>query len=611
MPLGLPYDILEQLYQPTEEEYDVETLSLNLMGWENEDGCKNSQVVCSATEIVPSKDSVGPQVSHPVTVTPAGLFGRRYRPNGHVMIENTDLAHTNPNIKMQPLRQAKISIGRSLWWRYTHTDDNGYFSSPKKYRGKVRIRAKWRSNIATMRKSWNEMLGIAVSDHLMTITRGSNGKTKNIGFGDDRLWYKGTVHNGLVKYNDYASSNGIGKLISGANVWVWKKGRPFGATPMFNHHRNLSSVAAIAGIGQSQVWNALVNTIASVFIRILPSRLHPDMIFSGLRDFNQASGFVSTAEIEQVVFHESGHYSHAQQAGSSHWAKLVAAEISNMINYNTQPYYDGSEPSLRAGQHISLAEGWATLVEFKVMLDLYGKVKIDNEWKNENDAVILLDEFNQYTVPMKQVQTDTHSWFMHGIFWDILDNRSDSVARFNDGVSGDPVVNKFGGYITDDVYLPNSNKLYPIFGLLKSDVYNACDFGAHLVSTHVTTGPAIEYLFHSYGHTCIDGGDGLDVPSVPINFYITNLGHGTNRLHWNAVSQASRYVIYSSSYSSFDSSYYGRVTAPKTSRIVYVTSHRFFQVQACNASGCSDFTTPRLAFGNEGPRPGGPLPDLP
>jgi len=608
MPSGLPYEIIEQVYQPKEEEYDVETLSLELMGWKNEDGCRDSEVVCLDSEVIEAEDPIGPQVAPPVTTK---AFGRRYRPNGYVMVENTDLANTNPSVKMQPLRQAKISIGRGIWWRYTHTDNNGYFSSPKKYRGKVRIRAKWRSNIATIRKSWNEMLGIQVSDHLMTIRRSSNGRTKNIYFGDDRLWYKSTVHNGLVKYNDFAASNGINKLISGANVWVWKNGSGAAATPMFNHHRNLSSMAAIAGIGQSQVWDVVVNSVASFLINLLPARLQPDMLFTGLKRFNRASGFVSTAEIEQVVFHESGHYSHSRQAGAWHWAKLVSAEISNSI-LNGGSYSDGSEPSFTAGKHISLAEGWATFVEYKTMLNFYDKVRVSgtNYWTSKSNAISLMDRFDRYTVPMSLNRTDFDSWFMHGIFWDILDSSSDSLARFKNGISGSPIVNEFGGYIRDNLYLPNSNELYPVFSLLKSDVYNACDFGTDLVSAHLANGSAIEDLFHSYGHTCIDGGSGITTPGVPGNFYITNYSNGSNYLDWYSVNQANYYQIYKSSTSSSGSSYYyvRTVNAPTTSWSTYVPSNYYFKVRACNTAGCSNFTSSRLARGSSNDCDDQPIP---
>lgn len=591
MPKGLPYVTLDLLYQPTEEEYEVETLSLESAGWENEVGCRDSEVVCSEFEMVTEEPAEGPQIQSSKTQVEAKLFGRRYRPSGYVMVQNTD------NNAMEPLRQAKISIGRGIWWRYTYTDNNGYFSAPKRYRGKVRIRAKWRSNIATIRKSWNEMLGVQVSDHLMTMTRSSNGKTKNIYFGDDRLWYKGTVHNALVKYNDFASANGINKLISGANVWVWKNGDGSAATPMFNRHKHLSSISSIAGVGQSKVWDVVINSVASFVINLLPQRLQPDMLFTGLKDYRRTSTQVSTDEIEQVVFHESAHYSHSVQAGIWNWAKLVASEVSNSIAHG-HPYVDGSEPSFTAAKQISLAEGWANFVEVKAMLEKNGRYRDGFSWLSTTTTRSRMNNFDMYTVPMTVTRTEFDSWFMHGIFWDIVDSQTDVIGRLRTGTTGSPVSNSFLGYIKDNLLVSSSNELYPIFSLLKSDVYTGCDFGQDLVNARPAQGPTIEELFHSYGYTCVDGGNGISTPSVPSSFYITTYDNGSNYLNWSSSSSADYYQIYKSSTSSSSSSYYlfSTVSAPTTARNVYVSSNAYFKVRACNQAGCSGFTYPRLAY---------------
>lgn len=69
----------------------------------------------------------------------------------------------------------------------------------------------------------------------MTLTRGINGRTKYIDYTEPHtgiggidlvgghLWFKGTIHNGIVKYNSYCLSQGIVHLVLDANVWVWAK----------------------------------------------------------------------------------------------------------------------------------------------------------------------------------------------------------------------------------------------------------------------------------------------------------------------------------------------------------------------------------------------------
>ncbi len=230
LPAGLPFEVIEDIYQPTEEEYDVETASLVFSKWDDE-----------LIEDFGKTITIEELPDHLKEAAQNKLFGRRYRPHGWVMVENNETNTTDP------LMHAKISIGRGIWWRYTHTDANGYFRSPKKYRGKVRIRAKWRSHSATIRRTWNELLGIQVSDHLMTIKRSSNGRTKNIWRGSEHLWYKGTVHNGIARYNIFANQHGITPVVD-ANVWAWKNGSGNASAPMLFQYRQLPLLAAISGV---------------------------------------------------------------------------------------------------------------------------------------------------------------------------------------------------------------------------------------------------------------------------------------------------------------------------------------------------------------------------
>lgn len=222
-PNNLPYEKIEDLYYPEDEkEYDVETVALFFADWQED---------LEADEIKVTEETLPKYLNESLREQNANrLFGRRFRPTGTITIENTD------NGEYDPLMKAKISTGRSFWWRYTYTDDLGNFTATKRYRGKVRIRAKWRGYTATIRKSWNEVLGIQVSDHLMTLKRSNNNRTKKIHYtnvlpwlsGIDlrggHLWVKGTTHNGLRKYVDFCNAKGIDKTISNANVWAWSRG---------------------------------------------------------------------------------------------------------------------------------------------------------------------------------------------------------------------------------------------------------------------------------------------------------------------------------------------------------------------------------------------------
>jgi len=448
--IPVPYIVLSEIYEPSEEEYDVETVALFFAGWRDD---------LEADEIFINEENLSEYLvnllEEPEEGTPGmgnRLFGKRYRPHGCIKVENTDDVATvfqeNSTDTMEPLQQARISIGRNFFWKYTYTDDYGCFSSPKKYRGKVRIRAKWRGYTATIRKTWNEVLGLWVSDHLMTITRGNNGITKNImhnephtGIGGidlqgGHLWFKGTVHNGLRKYIDFSNTNGIYHTVNYANVWSWAKGKDSSA-PMLNKYKQLAYMSSIANIGQANFWHALLNGIIGNGIALVPPHLRPDLILGGLNKKKiVGNSRANTVRIHQTVFHESGHFSHVLKTGAWYWAQVFSGEISNQLLHG-DPYHDGSNPSIAVGKRIAIAEGWANLCEFKIISAIYGKAYIGGIFQSSYSVNTYMNNFNVYDVPMIPQYYDNKHWFAHGVMWDALDNTandSTSVRMTGDGM---------------------------------------------------------------------------------------------------------------------------------------------------------------------------------
>jgi hypothetical protein len=520
LPGDLPYKILAELYEPTEKEFDVETTAMVFADWKED--------LEADFERPPTRETL-PKFLNASAQQQRGWFGKRFRPQGHVKVENTD-SHV-----YDPLQKAKISIGRSFWWKYTYTTNTGYFSSPKKYRGKVRIRAKWRGYTATIRKTWNELLGFWVSDHLMTLKRNHNNKTKYIAYSEPHtgifgvdlvgghLWFKGTTHNGLRKYVDYANANGIDKSTSYANVWAFASGSS-SSTPMLYKYPQLPGMASIAGIGQSNLWHAMTQYVAGSGIGLTPWWLRPDHIFQNLKGkkINDV-GQSNTVRIHQLVFHESGHYSHALKAGSWFWANIFATELSNSI-LEDGPYDDGSKPSFQAGRRIALAEGWATFAEFKVTTFHYDKAYMvsqadETEFRfydaqsptfnpNEPSVERNMENFDVFDVPMApNTRWDDRSWFLHGIMWDLFDARNEirttptspftfSRHHLTDGTAANNIVDNIG---------IGSNNLFDLsylFDNLTGNVHSACDLQFSLLSNiSGLDGPIIE-VFQSYGYNC-------------------------------------------------------------------------------------------------------------
>eukprot|EP00581_Thalassiosira_minuscula_P021612 CAMPEP_0184437340 /NCGR_PEP_ID=MMETSP0738-20130409/591259_1 /TAXON_ID=385413 /ORGANISM="Thalassiosira miniscula, Strain CCMP1093" /LENGTH=347 /DNA_ID=CAMNT_0026804335 /DNA_START=149 /DNA_END=1192 /DNA_ORIENTATION=- len=311
-------------------------------------------------------------------------------------------------------------------------------------------------------------------------------------FSDDRLWMKGTVHNGLVLYNDYAASEGINRPISNANVWVWANGMRTASAPMLKRFPALPAMASVAGLTQWNIWSLLVG-IASFVITLLPSHLRPDMIFSGISDYKD------TRRVHQVVFHEAGHWSHALQAGSWYWTNLFVAEVTNGFFFGG-PYGDGTQPTQNVADHIALVEGWGSLTEGYIMHAHYGgmfRTAFSGSWRT--NAKTYLDQFDMNRVPMTRTVRTIDDWLLHGLFHDCVDENESGNGRFIDGQTG-----AFINSIDDNVYVFDTRELYPIFRYLTSDVWDACDFGNKFVRGYAYDYQDINDLFQSYGFNCVD-----------------------------------------------------------------------------------------------------------
>ena len=510
LPSGINYEVLDELYEPSDEEYDIETVSLVFSDFTED---LEADDILVTTETLPEYLISSNNAANNSGLSLGSFMSRRkFTPEGYVMVQNTDPV-TNDFV---PLMQAKISYGRLVFWHYTYTQDSGYYHANHSYRGKVRVRAKWRGYTATIRKTWNEILGFFVSDHLITLDRHNNGETKYIDYGEPHtgafgidlegghLWYKGTVHNGLRKYVVYCDLNGISQTISYANVWTWARGED-ASTPMLHMYPQLALYSTIANVGQANFWHVMVNSISGIAINILPSHLRPDQIFAGLKPRSNEGTTSSTVRIHQTVFHESGHYSHASKAGSWFWAQVFASEISNTVatwgSGNSDPYRDGAQPFIQAGKRIALAEGWGKLTEFKVSQYYYGKARINSIYANNTaqlstNITEVMEGFDTLDTPVTATTNDDFHWFMHGIMWDLLDNNVDnSFSNRYLGNGQNPTL------LIDNAYIGMVNQydLSSIFNRLNNNVHDHEDLRNSILPFYpLVLQTKINSLFNSY-----------------------------------------------------------------------------------------------------------------
>jgi hypothetical protein len=135
----------------------------------------------------------------------------------------------------------------------------------------------------------------------------------------------------------------------------------------------------------------LTLTSTGIGINLVPFCLRPDITFRGLEDkpISNSNSINSTIRIHQVVFHESGHFSHAKKGNALYWEKNAAAIISNSIATTIislqggDSYRDSSQPSYQAADRISVVEGWGNFTEYKVTSEIYGGAYLNNAFVTE------------------------------------------------------------------------------------------------------------------------------------------------------------------------------------------------------------------------------------
>jgi hypothetical protein len=518
----LDYDVLAEIYEPTEDQYFLEIVSLFRAGWYDDLSAEFDEEIGPGDledliyflnhpqELEENEEEVQPKFFRRIGRWIRRAFTRpaKYTPKGTVNIENTN---SNPSF-LQPFMNAKISIGRNFFWTNTYTNFNGDYVANKSYRGMVRVRSKFRSASATIRKSWNEVIGLGVSDHIMTVTRGNNSRTRNILYGSRRhFWIKATTHNGIALYNDFCLRNGISETVRNANVWAWSNGDNASA-PMLYTYPQLGLIAQYANIGQANLWQNITSTGTATAIGLVPFWLRPDMIFRGLEDkpISPSNSINSSIRIHQVVFHESGHFSHAKKVNALYWAKNAAAIISNSIattNISLQggdSYTDGSQPSFQAADRISVVEGWGNFTEYKITSEVYGGAYDSGVYRT--DINNFMEDFDMFQRPMSANRTDVRSWFLHGLMWDLLDDRNEIIS-FGTTVNSELRFGNNSGrhnFIEDNCSLTtDAFNLAPVFNALDGNVEDGCDLYWRLRALFPARVNDLDELFVSYGINCL------------------------------------------------------------------------------------------------------------
>ncbi|WP_133298089.1 hypothetical protein [Candidatus Ornithobacterium hominis] len=474
----VPYEKLEDLYL-TDNENDpddlVEATAIFLTEKPENIKITGRGLQTKADRITQLKE----ELDLPGGIQSIRLFGRKYYPEGNVLVYDTNVD------KNVPVRNTEIEIYNWFFNSYCYTDDNGHFRSKERYSREMGVYFTWRSSSATIRTSWNEIIGIRTSDKLGNIRRGNNGKTFVVDRGDTHKWSKATTHNAVQKFNDYLSNIGINQRVQGLNIWVFNGGKGRGAALMLKTYPWGSLNSAFAGWVK---WLSPVAIPIASILNITSSQIYPDLFFN----FNNKK---QTLAYEKLVFHEAAHAIHAKQAGKGFWETFSRRTIENILNLNNDPYGNGTQPSAWSGQNIALCEGWANFMQNKIIYDLYGP---NEEYNLENFKMVQAPQNSSLRDLNWNTGKGGRNWFLHGLMWDLTDNNQDNIIL----VDGQTDKNISMNNNTDRVVL-GSSRIHPVralFEAMGSGESTGYELKNRLKNANYSQRNQIEELFNAYGY---------------------------------------------------------------------------------------------------------------
>ena len=137
------------------------------------------------------------------------------------------------------------------------------------------------------------------------------------------------------------------------------------------------------------------------------------------------------------------------------------------------------------------------VVWVKITPAIYGRAWINSNFQTTSTIDSSLDNFDTFDRPVSFGISDTRSWWLQGLYWDLLDSgRNTEGFRRN---TSNQVLNP----ITDfaDISLGGSQtNLAPIFNRLTSSINNETQLRNAFIQANQAQANAINQLFDSYGY---------------------------------------------------------------------------------------------------------------
>jgi len=399
---NIEYEILSELYLPSEEDEEVELKSLQITN--------NLAIDTTQTKNLE-------------------LGKDKYRPEGNIFVQDDIL---NRDV---PLRNVKVRIRN--WFKIDNisTDVNGHFRSIE-YKGDVDIIVLFENSHCNLRSTLINIIGTAdtklaneVKSLNIVISRdGRNTTTTPLpngyrNFSDDKVWAWATVFNAVEDYWTYCSTQIIGTPRSGLKIWVNKNSRSgaagdemTGAAPMF--HRGWDFYKLNGDNFWKWIANVLYIPVSNVLMNVFHAFL-PDIVIT------YGANNVNSADINEVTFHELSHASHENKVGESYWYKYVNYTVTN------NGYGNGTGHNFGV---CALGEMWGYHMGWFLSRDKYGanapvSLNIEENFtplaRGGNPGMRIIDVAGNRAswIPAGLLQdlTDTNSDQIQGTFWDNAD----------------------------------------------------------------------------------------------------------------------------------------------------------------------------------------------
>ncbi len=439
------YEILENLYIPSDIEADLEDEALRITG-----------------QLDTTADASG------------GTKAWRYKPQGYIRVQNSQLGTVG-------VKKIRVIARRGCKIKRTYTNSSGYFKIEKKFR-KARIYVKYKNPRMQLRsirgiRIWQIAypLCIKLGKYKKSALQNINevfGENHDSGITPSRNYFAALTINAVEDMRTYCSQNSISLPPDELRIYITNYLNGSASASMLHKLDNTSLLSSVVDVW---LYSSLLGPFEAV--KNVVNLYLPDLTFSYNYD---DEGDWASDEINRIQFHELGHSCHYAKVGNNWWCTFVNYTITQALLHSGDPYGDGTANN--AG-YCGIAEAWAENVAFTFCETKYGlhhsQAQTTQAWDIEDNRWIWqLEEWDP--------DNANNPWIPDGIFHDIWDGEGQS---YPDHFEPNAVTDNVIGITMGDA-----------FNFLMSSTESPEDFRDQLINNYSGQAANITTLFTSYGH---------------------------------------------------------------------------------------------------------------